>query len=117
MNNSNTWRKRRFFIGFFFLVGFLAMSAVIMLLWNWLIPTIFNLKAISYLQAMGLFLLSRMLFGGFHFRNPKGNNRPPFANPQFREKFMNMSNEERQAFKEQWKSRCDMPQKPRNEDL
>ncbi|MBK7503624.1 MAG: hypothetical protein IPI52_00420 [Bacteroidetes bacterium] len=32
-----------------------------MLLWNWLIPVIFGLKAITYFQALGLFLLSRIL--------------------------------------------------------
>lgn len=81
---------------------FFAIGGIVMLLWNWLIPLIFGLKAISYLQALGLFLLSRILLGSFGF----GNKKPPFANPKFREKIMNMTDEERQQFKEEWKSRC-----------
>lgn len=33
-----------------------------MLLWNWLMPAIFKLPTISFLQACGLMLLSTMLF-------------------------------------------------------
>ncbi|MEK6881842.1 MAG: hypothetical protein AABY22_19650 [Nanoarchaeota archaeon] len=32
-----------------------------MLLWNWLMPPIFGLPEISFLQAVGLFLLSNIL--------------------------------------------------------
>ncbi len=50
-------------------VGFLgivaAMIAVVMLLWNMLLPEIFALPAISYWQAAGLMILLRLLFGGF----------------------------------------------------
>jgi Ca2+/H+ antiporter, TMEM165/GDT1 family len=81
---------------------FFAVGGIVMLLWNWLIPAIFGLKAITYLQALGLFLLSRILLGSFGF----GNKKPPFANPKFREKMMNMTDVERQQFKEEWKSRC-----------
>lgn len=81
---------------------FFAVSAVVMLLWNWLLPDLFAFKAITYWQAMGLFLLSRILFGSFGF----GNKRPPFGTSKFREKMMNMTPEERQQFKEEWKTRC-----------
>jgi uncharacterized membrane protein YgcG len=40
-----------------FLFGF-----VVMLLWNWLMPEIFGLTEISYLQAWGLVLLAHILF-------------------------------------------------------
>jgi hypothetical protein len=35
-------------------------------LWNWLMPAIFGMHAITFVQAMGLLLLSKILFGGFH---------------------------------------------------
>src|SRR5262245_31207631 len=41
-------------------------SYVVMLLWNWLAPTVFGGHAIGYWEAMGLFVLSKILFGGFH---------------------------------------------------
>lgn len=79
-----------------------AIGLVVMGLWNALIPDIFGLKAITYLQACGLLLLSRILFGNFGF----GNRKSPFANHKLKEKMMHMTEEERQQFKEEWKKRC-----------
>ena len=45
------------------LVFVLAFGAIVRLLWNWLMPEIFGLRAITYLQSIGLLLLSRLLFG------------------------------------------------------
>jgi hypothetical protein len=45
------------------LVFILLFGIFIKLLWNWLMPGIFGLKNITYLQAVGLFLLARLLFG------------------------------------------------------
>jgi len=38
-------------------------SIFVQLLWNWLMPGIFGLREITYPQAAGLLLLSRLLFG------------------------------------------------------
>jgi hypothetical protein len=43
---------------FAFLFGWLVQA-----LWNWLMPCLFNLKAISYWQAFGLVVLAKILFG------------------------------------------------------
>jgi hypothetical protein len=45
---------------FAFLFGWLVQ-----LLWNWLLPGIFNVKAITYWQAFGIVVLAKILFGGF----------------------------------------------------
>ena len=47
----------------FVLVFILVFGTIVQLLWNWLMPEIFGLGAITYLQAIGLLLLSRLLFG------------------------------------------------------
>jgi hypothetical protein len=47
---------------------FLLMRAV-QALWNWLMPGIFGLRAITYWEAWGLFLLAHLLFGGAAFRH------------------------------------------------
>ena len=39
-----------------------VMSLPVMLLWDWLMPEIFGLKEISWLQAWGLMFLSGLLF-------------------------------------------------------
>jgi hypothetical protein len=51
-------------------LGFIALAflfgAVVMWLWNWLMPAIFGLGVITYWQAVGLAVLGRLLFGGMH---------------------------------------------------
>src|SRR5437773_10576451 len=42
-----------------------VMGLVTFVLWNVLMPAIFRLPAISFWQGLGLFLLSRVLFGRF----------------------------------------------------
>ena len=49
------------FIAFAFLFGALVMG-----LWNWLMPDLFHFGTITYLQAIGLAILGRLLFGSFH---------------------------------------------------
>lgn len=44
------------------------VSWVVMTLWNLLLPSLFALPAISFMQAAGLLLLSRILFGGLRGR-------------------------------------------------
>lgn len=39
-------------------------GGVVMLLWNWLMPTIFGWRAVTFWQALGLLALCRILFGG-----------------------------------------------------
>ena len=48
---------------------FTLFAAVTMWLWNWLMPTIFKLPAITFWQAVGLLILSHILFKGSHLRN------------------------------------------------
>ena len=44
-----------------------VLSFVVMSLWNWLMPALFvGVKAVTFWQALGLLVLSRLLFGGFH---------------------------------------------------
>lgn len=52
------------------LFGIVAISGlailfgyIIMSLWNWLMPELFDLPMITYWQAVGLFLLAKILFG------------------------------------------------------
>ena len=58
------------------ILGFIVLAAVIvtvcgyaiMLLWNWLMPVLFNLTTITFWQAIGLDILVSLLFlPGIHF--------------------------------------------------
>ena len=49
-----------------FAILFLAVfTFVVMSLWNWLMPALFGWHLITYWQAIGLLILSKILFGGF----------------------------------------------------
>lgn len=43
-----------------------ALAGVLMTLWNWVMPALFlGVHSLDYAHAVGLLVLSRMLFGGF----------------------------------------------------
>ena len=42
----------------------LAFGWLVMLLWNWLMPLLFGIKVITYWQAFGICVLSKILFSG-----------------------------------------------------
>ena len=47
-------------------MGVLALGWLVMTLWNWVVPALFaGALEIDYLHAMGVLLLSKILFGGF----------------------------------------------------
>lgn len=59
--------RKFFYFGKFAVLGLLGVvtfSIVVMLLWNWLVPELFNGPVISYWQTLGLLLLSKILFSG-----------------------------------------------------
>ena len=59
------WIRRALrFLAFALFAGALIGFAV-MTLWNALLPAILGVSFITFWQAMGLLLLSRILFGGF----------------------------------------------------
>jgi hypothetical protein len=74
-----------------------GLSVIVMLLWNLLIPTIFGITAINFWQALGLFILARLLLGGMSGRFLMGQGMHSHHNP-VREKWMTMTSEERKEF-------------------
>lgn len=66
---------------------------VVMALWNWLMPELFGLPRIGFWQAWGLFVLSKILFGGF--RGQLGRHH----HGHLRERWAQMSDEDREAFR------------------
>ncbi len=73
-----------------------GFSAALMLLWNWLMPTIFGVAAINFWQALGLLMLSRLLFGGMGRMGHKHGHR--HHGNMMREKWMKMTPEQRAEF-------------------
>ena len=61
-----------FYFGKFIIMGaaFLALfTYVVMLLWNWLVPELFNGPMLSYWQTLGILVLSKILLTGIGHRH------------------------------------------------
>ncbi len=90
------------------IVALLALSLVVMLLWNWLVPTLFNGSPINLWQASGLLVLSKILFGNFG-QSTWGKNyqaRRQAWKLKFEEKWQQMTPEEKERFKQNFAYRC-----------
>jgi hypothetical protein len=74
-------------------VAVAALSAVVMLLWNWLTPAVFGWRVITFWQAAGLLVLSRILFGRFG-----GPGRRMHWRRRMRERWEQMTPEQREQF-------------------
>jgi hypothetical protein len=91
----------------FILAASAVFGAAVMLLWNALLPQLFSLPQVSYLQAVGLLILTRLLFGGIGGWHGglrgKGVGHLFQHGNKLREKWMNMSEDERKEFIEKEK--------------
>ena len=95
--------KKKFIFIPFLAAGALALvSYVVMQLWNHLLPDILHTGTIDFWQAMGLFVLAKILFGFGHKGHRGGT---PWMHNRM-ERFKNMSPEEKEKFREQMQARC-----------
>lgn len=79
-------------------VAFLSLiSFVVMTLWNNLLPEILNVNAITFWQAMGIFILCKILFG---FGKGGG-----MGAPWMKNKCSTMSQEDREKFRSEMRER------------
>ena len=91
---KNRWlRALKFFpIALLFVALF---GLIVMTLWNWLMPALFGLKMVTYWQAIGLVILSKILFGGFR-GGPGGRH----WRHRMMERWEQMTPEEREKFRQ-----------------
>jgi hypothetical protein len=81
-----------------------VLSFVVMSLWNGLVPALFRGPQLEYWQAVGLLLLSRILFGGFRGRGGWHGHR--WRERMWRERWANLTPEERERLRERLERRC-----------
>lgn len=87
----------------FAVVAAVVLSVVVMSLWNWLMPTIFGSRSITFQQALGLLVLARILFGRFG----GGPGRRMHWRHRMTERWDQMTPEEREKFMAGMRGRCD----------
>lgn len=83
-----------------FALGIVALGYATMYLWNWIMPHLFKLPVIDFYMAIGMVLLSKILFGGIHVK-PQ-----PIGQRKFwKAKWESMTPEEREQFKQEFAER------------
>jgi len=96
----------------FIVAGIISLVAfAVMLLWNWLIPSIFaGGPTITYWQALGLMILSKILFGGFkpHHPPPFMRSKKEYWKSKIREKWNCMDDEKKSKIKDHMFSRSNV---------
>ena len=70
MKTEETLTRVLLALGVIALYGIL-LGLPLQILWNWLMPTIFNLPTITFWQAMGLNIMASILFKDNSIKNDK----------------------------------------------
>lgn len=114
-------RKNWYLYGFGWLIlgaAFIALiTYVLMILWNWLIPTLFtNGVEITFIQAFGILVLTKILtgFSSWGRHSWRGRNcgcgysgsHHGYWKQRWEQKMANMTPEEREKFKQNYYERC-----------
>ena len=107
-------RFPRFLFFLLFIFAFLVpLGFVVMALWNNILVPLVHVPLISFWQALGLFALSRILFGGFPGRPGWAGRRHRQKDiEEMRNKWFHLSPEEKSQFRQDWKNRCRGGQMP-----
>ncbi len=99
--------KRHWFVRGMKFVLFAALFVtvfgfVVLSLWNWLMPALFGWHLINFWQAVGILVLSKILFGGFR-GHPS---RHMYWRRRMMERWEQMTPEEREKFRQGMHGRC-----------
>jgi hypothetical protein len=100
--------NRRWKMVFFAPLAILAMAAFVVIggeivlhLWNWLLPSLFGWRQITFWQALGILILCRVLFGGLGMHRPRRSN----FRRRMKERCEHMTPEERERFRQRMRER------------
>ena len=104
--NRSFWLKKAVKFVFFAALFVAAAGFVTMSLWNWLMPMVFHLPALTFWQTLGLLVLSRILTGGFGRGGRNGWARGRAWKRQVQQRMEAFSPAEREKFRQQMRSRC-----------
>ena len=84
------------------IVCLIVFTFAVRALWNWLMPALFGLHVITIWQAVGILILSKILFGGF-----RGGSRGGWrSRRRIIERWEKMTPEEREKFRQGMRGRC-----------
>jgi hypothetical protein len=96
------WAIRGLKIGAIAIAAATVLGFIVMGLWNWLAPAVFGARTITFWQALGILVLSKILFGGFRGRPGYGGH----WRHRMSDRWAQMTPEERERFRQGIRSRC-----------
>jgi hypothetical protein len=94
------WILRGFKMLIFAAVAVAVFGYAVMSLWNAVLPSVAGFHAITFVQALGLLVLSRILFGGL-----RGGHRGWHWRSRMQARWQQMTPEEREQFRNRMGSR------------
>lgn len=83
----------------FVVAGGAVLGFITMELWNALLPQIFGWSRITFWQGIGLLILSKILFGGFHRHSGHRDQWSRRMKHRMKERWEHMTPEERERFR------------------
>ena len=93
-------RRKWIFLAPLVILGFLLFvavgGAIVQQLWNWLLPSLFGWREITFWQALGILALCRILFGGLGLHGSSRSN----VRRRMAERWEHMTPEERERFRQ-----------------
>jgi len=90
------------------IAGVFVFGSIVMLLWNALMPVIFHLPLIGFWQALGLLILTKILFSGFRGGHRIGQ----WKRERLKDAWTTMTPEQQEKFRQEWGRRCRKPFPP-----
>jgi Ca2+/H+ antiporter, TMEM165/GDT1 family len=98
----NFWIKRAILFLIAIAAGVFIFGSAVMILWNSILPAVLGVSTITFWQALGILVLSKILFGGFCH----GHHRYYGHEHTWNRKWRHLNKEEREKMKEEWNERC-----------
>ena len=81
-------------------IAIFIFGSIVRLLWNGVLHPVLNVNEINFWQALGILVLSKILFTGFMGGGPR----------RYRRRMMRdwdkLTPEEKERFREEWRNRC-----------
>ncbi|MBC7886835.1 MAG: hypothetical protein H7Z13_03035 [Ferruginibacter sp.] len=98
------WIRKGLLMATFIIAATVLFTLVVMGLWNAILPAVLGVKSVTFIQALGILLLSKILFGGF--RGGWRGARSHEWKQSMKDKWETMTPGQRDEFKAEWKNRC-----------
>ncbi len=107
------WRPAYIFIPFAVIGLALLLGLAVQWLWNAILPQVAPVRELTYWQAVGLLVLSKILFGGWRgagrYRDRQHH--------EWRGNWRQMSDEDRERMRTAWRDRCRRRDEDRKDDV